>query len=230
LSGEPLRAPIVVCELGKLYNRTSVIEFLLGEGVFTQNREELKKNGFGHITSIKNVFEVKMTKNDVLESKKATTNLDTTTHDPGLFVCPVTQLETNGMHQFCALKTCGHVFSEKALNLFQELSACWTCNVPYTKDDILPIYGNEKALVELEEKLKQRQERDKEERKEKKDKKDKKRKRKEEKEKGKEKKLAIEGPTPSSSSSSSSTTTTTTTTSTSSSAMPPPPDRKKVKA
>jgi len=25
LTGQPLRAPIVVCELGKLYNRTSVI-------------------------------------------------------------------------------------------------------------------------------------------------------------------------------------------------------------
>lgn len=25
LNGEPLRAPIVVCELGKLYNRTSVL-------------------------------------------------------------------------------------------------------------------------------------------------------------------------------------------------------------
>lgn len=227
LSGEPLRAPIVVCELGKLYNRSAIIEFLLGEGVFSQNREELKKTGFGHITSIKNMLEVQMTINDATESKKATNNSDTTVHEPGLFVCPVTQLETNGMHQFCVLKTCGHAFSEKALNLFQELKGCWTCNVPYTKDDIIPIYGNEKALAELEVKLKQRQELEKE-------KKDKKRKRKEEKEKEREKKpkkpLAIEGAT------TTSTTTTTTTTASSAkrkaatAAMPPPENvQKKLK-
>jgi len=247
LSGDKLAAPIVVCELGKLYNRSSVIEFLLGEGIFAQNREELKKNGFGHITSIKNVFEVQLTKNEAADSKKATTNFETTSHEPGLFMCPVTQLETNGMHQFCVLKTCGHVFSEKALNLFQELTGCWTCNTPYTKDDIIPVYGNEKAVAELEEKVRQRQEKEKEKKDKKKKKKEGKEKEKEKdkkeksKEKGKEdgkekekekekgkKRLAIEGPV-------NTTTTTTTTTTTRVSApsphedlMPPPPKKIKV--
>jgi len=252
LSGEPLKAPIVICELGKVYNRSSVIEFLLGEGVFVNKRDELKKNGFGHITSIKNMIEINLTKNEAVDSKKATTNFDTTAKETGLFICPVTQLETNGMHQFAVIKPCGHVFSEKALNLFQELTACWTCNMPYTKDDVIPINGTEKQVTELEEKMKQRVEREKE-------KKDKKRKRKEERkqekgEKRKEKALAIEGPT---TTTTSSTTTTTTTTSTDSknsadsknstdsknskakdpvrSTLPPPanlpenPDRKRIK-
>lgn len=156
MTGDPLRAPIVVCELGKLYNRSSVIEFLLGEGVFVYNRDELKKNGFGHLKSIKNVVELQLTSNTSGDSKKATSNTETTTQTPGRFVCPVTHLETNGMHQFCALKTCGHVFSEKALNLFQELAACWTCNVPYKKEDIISINGSEKVVAGMEEKLQER--------------------------------------------------------------------------
>jgi len=156
LTGEPLRAPIVVCELGKLYNRTSVIEFLLGEGAFVYTRDELKKNGFGHITSIKKVIELKLIDNPTYDGNKSTSNTETTSKAPGRFICPVTQLETNGMHQFCVLKTCGHVFSEKALNLFQELVACWTCNVPYTKNDIIPINGSEKVVEELEKKNKRK--------------------------------------------------------------------------
>jgi len=237
LSGERLKAPIVICELGKLYNRASVVEFLLGEGIFVNNREELKKNGFGHITSIKNVIEVLLTKNEASDSKKATTNSDTTAHEPGHFVCPVTQLETNGMHQFCALRTCGHVFSEKALNLFQELKGCWTCNMPYTKEDIIPINGNEKAVSELEERMKERIEREKEKKDKKRKRKEEKKEKKEEKEKKGEKKLAIEG------SKDVGTTTTTTTTTTTSKvsegvativpmlgpALGPTPDRKRIK-
>jgi len=214
LSGEPLKAPIVICELGKVYNRSSVIEFLLGEGVFVNKRDDLKKNGFGHIKSIKNMIEIHLTKNEAAESKKATTNFDTTAKETGIFICPVTQLETNGMHQFAALRTCGHVFSEKALNLFQELTACWTCNMPYTKDDVIPINGTEKQVAELEEKMKQRMEQEK-------DKKDKKRKRREEKkekkqekeekrEERKERTLAIEGPEKQGKTTTTTTTTTTT--------------------
>lgn len=210
LSGEPLKEPIVICELGKLYNRSSVVEFLLGEGIFVNNREELKKTGFGHIKSIKNVFEISMKRNPnaTESSKKATKNSETTAQEKGLFMCPMTQLETNGMHQFSALKTCGHVFSEKALNMFQEQKLCWTCNMPYTKDDVIPINGNEKAVTELEERMKQRMERDE---KEKKEKKDKKRKRKDEKEKKSEKRLALEGPEKHGDSTTTTTTTTTTT-------------------
>ena len=120
LTGEPLRAPIVACELGKLYNRTSVIgmhhspqqqriyhtplpsppplppsllslssshtiiEFLLGEGVFVYTRDELKKNGFGHITSIKNVIELKLTANPTYDPNKSTSNVTTTAKAPGI--------------------------------------------------------------------------------------------------------------------------------------------------
>lgn len=235
LSGERLKAPIVVCDLGKLYNRSSVVEFLLGEGVFVNNRDELKKNGFGHITSIKNVIEVRLTPNETIDDKKDRKNSETTAKEAGLFICPVTQLETNGMHSFCALRTCGHVFSEKALNLFQELTACWTCNTPYTKEDIIAIHPNEKNLAEMEARVKERMEREKE----KKDKKDKKRKRREEKEqekekekKGDEKRLAIEGPKdkPTSEKTKASRPTTTTTTTTTTSTTIPVDTRVKVAA
>lgn len=179
LTGEALKEPIVTCELGKLYNRDSVIEFLMKDGVFVYSQEDLKKNGFGHIVSLKSVFEVKLTRNETANLKKPVNVDETTSYVPGLFVCPVTQLETNGIHPFCALRACGHVISEKALNLFAAMSACPVCSTPYTSDGIYPIYGNESAVADLEKRmqLKRKNGSSEKKRKEKKQKKEKKEKR-----------------------------------------------------
>jgi len=61
-----------------------VIEFLLGEGVFVYRRDELKKNGFGHITSIKQVIELKLTDNPTYDPNKSTSNMETTAKAPGM--------------------------------------------------------------------------------------------------------------------------------------------------
>jgi len=158
LTGQQLKEPIVACELGKLYNRDAIIEFLMKEGQFVYSQEELKKNGFGHITSLKSVFEVRFTKNPESKGEKSITVEETTSYTPGLFVCPVTQLETNGLHPFVALRTCGHAVSEKAITLFAALSACPICNMTYTRDDSININGNEKAVAELEKRMKERKE------------------------------------------------------------------------
>lgn len=60
-----------------------ITEFLLGEGHFVYNREELKKNGFGHLTSIKNVTELKLTNNPAADQTKAALNTETTASEPG---------------------------------------------------------------------------------------------------------------------------------------------------
>jgi len=158
LTGQPLKEPIVACELGKLYNRDSIIEFLMKEGIFVYSQESLKQNGFGHITSLKSVFEVHFVRNDASTHTKSIYTEETTSYTPGLFVCPITQLETNGLHQFCALRTCGHVISEKALNLFAALSACPTCSKPYIADDIITLNGNEKVVADLEKRMQARKE------------------------------------------------------------------------
>jgi hypothetical protein len=174
LSGAPLVQPVVACDLGRLYNRVSVVEFLLRAGMFAHNHDELKKNGFGHIKSLKSVFELQLTKNPALDKSKTIKSEDTTSTPSGLFICPITQLETNGHYPFSVLRTCRHVFSEKALNQLQGSTACWMCNIPFTKDDIIPINASDEAVADLEKRMQQRNKEQKE--KKKKEKKGKKRK------------------------------------------------------
>jgi len=188
LSGESLSNEIVACELGKIYNKLSVVEFLLGEGVFAQKKEDLKKNGFGHIKSLKSVFELQLQKNPELEKQKAPLRSDeTTSYSSGLFICPITQIEANGHHPFSALKTCGHVFSEKALNQMEgDVKTCWLCNHPFEKNNIIALNSTDPAVVaNLEKRL---EEKEKGEHKEKKEKKEKGKGKEKEKEKEKEKK------------------------------------------
>jgi len=169
LSGEPLSNPIVACDLGRLYNRISVVEFLLGEGVFAQKKEELKKNGFGHIKSLKSVFELHLQENPELLKPKAPLRSDeTTSHSVGLFICPIAQIDANGHYPFSALKTCGHVFSDKALSQMEEdARSCWVCNSPFTKDDVIPLNASNEVVANLEKKMNEKQKTARKEKKEK---------------------------------------------------------------
>jgi len=174
LSGEQLSNETVACELGRLYNRLSVVEFLLGEGVFAQKKEDLKKNGFAHIKNLKSVFELHLQKNPEVNKHKAPLRSDETTSVAvGLFICPITQIEANGHHPFSALRTCGHVFSEKALNQMEgDVKTCWLCNVPFEKNDVISLNSTHPDVVSnlekrMEEKEKQGQKEKKEKGKEK---------------------------------------------------------------
>ena len=71
---EQLRKPIVGDKLGQLYNKTSVIEYLLSKN---------KPEGFEHIKSLKNVKELKCLIND-----------------NGYIQCQITQEEFSGLNKF----------------------------------------------------------------------------------------------------------------------------------
>ncbi|XP_029424048.1 replication termination factor 2 isoform X2 [Nannospalax galili] len=111
LSQEILRRPIVACELGRLYNKDAVIEFLLDKSA-----EKALGKAASHIKSIKNVTELKLSDNPAWEGGRGNTKGDR--HDDlqrARFICPVVGLEMNGRHRFCFLRCCGCVFSERAL-------------------------------------------------------------------------------------------------------------------
>nr|XP_035976940.1 replication termination factor 2 isoform X3 [Halichoerus grypus] len=111
LSQEILRRPIVACELGRLYNKDAVIEFLLDK-----SSEKALGKAASHIKSIKNVTELRLSDNPAWEGDKGNTKGDK--HDDlqrARFICPVVGLEMNGRHRFCFLRCCGCVFSERAL-------------------------------------------------------------------------------------------------------------------
>eukprot|EP01012_Entosiphon_sulcatum_P024857 TRINITY_DN30120_c0_g1_i1.p1 TRINITY_DN30120_c0_g1~~TRINITY_DN30120_c0_g1_i1.p1 ORF type:complete len:265 (+),score=57.42 TRINITY_DN30120_c0_g1_i1:27-821(+) len=145
-SGEPLRSPIVACDLGFLYNKDSVLEALLakaGESPYTQ-----------HIKSFKDVTEIHLHPN----VSKADMEADLTGQSLEALLdrwqCPVLEdITTNAVHRFVYHRVCGHVVSETALQRVAqrgEPRKCLVCGLASTtieqydgtcKNVVMPIAG-----------------------------------------------------------------------------------------
>ncbi|CAJ0964186.1 unnamed protein product [Ranitomeya imitator] len=110
LSQEKLKRPIVTCELGRLYNKDAVIEFLLDKST-----DKPHADSAAHIKSIKNVIELNLSDNPAWTGDKGNTKGDKYDDQRAQFICPVVGLEMNGKYRFCVLRQCGCVFSERAL-------------------------------------------------------------------------------------------------------------------
>ncbi|KAM4609522.1 replication termination factor 2-like [Discoglossus pictus] len=110
LSQEKLKKPIVACELGRLYNKDAVIEFLLDKSPDKPHAETAS-----HIKSIKSVIVLNLSDNPAWAGDKRNTKGDVYDDQCAQFICPVVGLEMNGKHRFCVLRHCGCVFSERAL-------------------------------------------------------------------------------------------------------------------
>ena len=81
LSQAELSTPIVCCELGNLYNKEAVLEYLLDKSSVTTNIAS-------HIRSLKDVKELKLTTNPAFEQKSvehADSYLD---FQASRFICP----------------------------------------------------------------------------------------------------------------------------------------------
>ncbi|XP_007464335.1 PREDICTED: protein RTF2 homolog isoform X4 [Lipotes vexillifer] len=148
LSQEILRRPIVACELGRLYNKDAIIEFLLDK-----SSEKALGKAASHIKSIKNVTELRLSDNPAWEGDKGNTKGDR--HDDlqrARFICPVVGLEMNGRHRFCFLRCCGCVFSERAL---KEIKAevCHTCGAAFQEDDVIVLNGTKEDVETLKRRM-----------------------------------------------------------------------------
>ncbi|XP_043847328.1 replication termination factor 2-like [Dromiciops gliroides] len=151
LSQEILRRPIVACELGRLYNKDAVIEFLLDK-----SNDKAVGPAASHIKSIKNVTELKLSDNPAWSGDKGNTKGDK--YDDlqrAQFICPVVGLEMNDRHRFCFLRCCGCVFSERAL---KEIKAevFHTCGVPFQEDDVIVLNGNKEDVDVLKKRMEDR--------------------------------------------------------------------------
>lgn len=110
ISKEPLEKPIVACSLGRLYNKDSVIKFLINR----LDYENPLKTELEHLKSLKNLINCNLT-----PSKSSSANI--------YFACPVTGREMNGKSKFFVTKKCGCVLSEQALNQFPDTTTCLVC-------------------------------------------------------------------------------------------------------
>ena len=124
MTKEQLRKPIVGDRLGQLYNKTSVIEYLLNKN---------KPKGFEHIKSLKNVKELKCTING-----------------NGYIQCQISQEEFSGLNKFFFLWTCGCVFSKTAMDELGIKKKCINCNSEFDiNKDLISLNYNKNTKREI---------------------------------------------------------------------------------
>lgn len=151
LSSEPLKEPIVACELGKLYNKDAVIEYLL-------NKKAEKKAEMKHIKGLKDIHTLSLHRNPAWKSRtekaeKGDGYIDD--HD-SKYICPISGVEMNGKHKFCYLRSCACVLSQRALKELRG-SVCGICSKEYSEsDDVVMLNGDKEEMDLLQKKIDQR--------------------------------------------------------------------------
>lgn len=170
LTGEELRPPIVACELGALYNRESVLRFLLGKLSFPFNNQEAVQHAFGHITSLRSVFDVRLTPDPSVAARgggaaapvsasamagEATADAASSGPRAACFACPIVHCVADGRVPFVAMRPCGCVVSKRALKHLStggtDAGSCPVCGLAYSAT--LPLNGSGEEVSELREAL-----------------------------------------------------------------------------
>ncbi|KZO99558.1 DUF602-domain-containing protein [Calocera viscosa TUFC12733] len=161
LSKKPLQKPVVGCELGKMYNKDAIVEYLLDKSLYGDGEKIC-----GHIRSLKDVKTLTLTSNPS-PTLPAGSDLP---FPP--FVCPLTMKEMLGSIPFVFLWSCGCVFSKSGLRALStpaeeaerrkeeaqeaheggsdkenkegkekadRVLACPQCGKPYTEAQIVPL-------------------------------------------------------------------------------------------
>jgi len=147
LSKELLKEPIVGDKLGNLYNKESILEFLLDRKKYGKEAEIACR----HIKSLKDIINIRVTVND-LDTK----NLQDCYHamEQSRFLCPITRLELNGRYRFVYLKSCGCLISEKALKeIPTNDQQCVVCGKYYedVEGNFISVYPDGDELEKLKE-------------------------------------------------------------------------------
>lgn len=144
LSQERLEEPIVMCGLGRLYSKQSIIEQLL-------DKESEMPDSCKHIKSLRDVRDLNLTPNPTYnkDADKTEGLLDTRSAP---YICKLIGLEMSGKFRFIALWTCGCVFSERALKEIGT-NICSLCQTPFTDDDIVVLNGTDTEMEEMAEKI-----------------------------------------------------------------------------
>ncbi|GAA5850701.1 hypothetical protein JCM9279_006396 [Rhodotorula babjevae] len=128
LSKQPLRAPVVACPLGRMYNKDALIAHLLAPSPAASPYGLDGHQVAGHIRSLRDVVTLRLTPNPALDSAASGTVADKDDEailagaagasdrpPPAAFVCPVSLREMNGSVRFVYRVPCGCVVSDSAL-------------------------------------------------------------------------------------------------------------------
>jgi hypothetical protein len=147
LSGEPLVAPVVACGLGSLYNKESLLGFLLGTLEFPYNNQAGVAAAFGHLRGLRDVLELTLAWRPADHDERVAPapavpapgtggGAEEASPAPGaaagVVCCPITGAIADGRQTFVALGGCGHVLSLRAVKaVLAAGAACPLCGVPF---------------------------------------------------------------------------------------------------
>ncbi|GAB0091840.1 Replication termination factor 2 [Sergentomyia squamirostris] len=135
LTQQPLQEPVVMCGLGRLYSKQSVIEHLLEKDKMPESAS--------HIKSLKDVKQLALTPNPTFTNEeKQGGSLDIRSAP---YICKLIGLEMSGKFRFIALWGCGCVFSERALKEIKS-KVCSLCQTPFTEEDVVILNGSEEDV------------------------------------------------------------------------------------
>jgi len=150
ITQQPLQNPIVACGHGRLYSKEAVLEGLL-------DRSKLPE-GAQHITTLKDVKELKLTPNPAF-AIKANGEKGESGHfrDPreSPYVCPVIGIEFSGKFRFAFLWECGCVISEKALKEVPS-RVCHKCQKPFQIEDLVYLNAEGETLALMRKQMEER--------------------------------------------------------------------------
>lgn len=138
ISQQPLRKPVMACELGKLYNKESIIELLL-----EKDRSTAPANT-EHIEKLKDVVELQLTVNPTFDKDKHAVG-DGMYNDALVspWICPVTGLEMNGRFKFVCSFSTGKVVAERALKVLRSDEAE---SKQFPEEDLVTLNAEEEEL------------------------------------------------------------------------------------
>ncbi|KAJ5902318.1 hypothetical protein N7495_002846 [Penicillium taxi] len=140
LSHKVLARPIVSDAVGNLYNKDSILEFLIPgddkEGI--SSKSDCEEITSGRIKSLRDVVELHFeVDTDGKEHPSDLINAHRHIRREG-WVCPITSKPLGPNMRSVYLVPCGHVFAEEALRLLK-VDRCIQCEEPYTEDNIILI-------------------------------------------------------------------------------------------
>jgi hypothetical protein len=129
ISRQPLEPPVVSDSSGKLYNKATILEYLV-EGT---RKEEAERETHGAVKNLKDVVEVKFE----LDSDVAVGSQENKSKKIA-WKCPITGDRLGPGSKAVYIVPCGHAFSGAAI---KEVSGekCLTCDAEYAPNDIIPI-------------------------------------------------------------------------------------------
>ena len=129
ISRQPLEPPVVSDSSGKLYNKATILEYLV-EGT---RKEEAERETHGAVKNLKDVVEVKFE----LDSDVAVGSQENKSKKIA-WKCPITGDRLGPGSKAVYIVPCGHAFSGAAI---KEVSGekCLTCDAEYASNDIIPI-------------------------------------------------------------------------------------------